>query len=172
VDKVYPSASGIGKARVSAILGEKDEYLLSCDSDTCYARNYAEIAVQDLRVLPFVKAGAIFPVETPRDLSLVLLEQLFSPFAPYEYAIAMRRSTFLNLGIHRLDYDSCPRSDIGLGIQRRAILLPDPRMVVWTRLPTKSANVTKEYIPAVVAAAAPFAMIGGIIGLNELINRF
>lgn len=172
-DKTYPPLSGIGKARVNAILGEGDEIQLSCDSDTRYARNYAELAVQDLKVLPFVKAGTILPAEQPpaRDLGLTLIERAFSPFAPYEHAIAMRRSAFISSGVHRLDYDSCPRSDIGLGIWRRAILFPDPRMVCWTRLPTTSARVTEEYFPAVAAAVAPFAILAGIIGFNEL-NRF
>jgi len=169
-DQVYPPLLGIGKARVNAILGERDEYIVSCDSDTRYNGNYCELAVQDLRVLGFVKAGMILPAEQPSDVGLALFEQVFSFLGPYEYAIAMRRSAFLGLGVHRMDYDSCPRSDIGLGILRRTILLPDPRMVCWTRLPTKSAYVTKEYFPAIAAAVAPFAILGGLIGLNELLN--
>jgi hypothetical protein len=171
VDKIYPVAVGIGRARVNAILSEDDEIILSCDADSIYDKNYAEFAVQDLKILGFVKAGTILPAEPPKDIGLTLLEQIISPFAPYEYAIAMRRSAFIDSGVHLLDYDSCPRSDIGLGLSRRTILFPDPRIVVWTRLPTKSANVTKEYLPALAASVAPFAILGGIVGLNELSKR-
>jgi glycosyltransferase involved in cell wall biosynthesis len=167
-DKVYPPLEGIGKARVNAILGEDDEVILSCDADTRYAENYAELAAQDLKILGFVKAGMILPAEPPSDVGLSLLEQVVSPFAPYEYAIAMRRKAFLDTGVHLMDYDSCPRSDIGIGLIRRTVLLPDPRMVCYTRLPTKSAYVTREYLPALAVAAAPFAVIGGIVGFNEL----
>ena len=170
-DKVYDPIGGIGKARVNAILNEKDGIILSCDADTQYASSYAEIAVQDLRLLNVVKAGTILPRgDCPQDdLALAWTEALFNPLIPYEFCLAFRRSSFLNAGIHRMDY-SDPRADIGLEISRRMIpLVSDPRLVVWTRLPTKGAlTVRDQYLPSFLGVAVPFGALGAIVGLNEL----
>lgn len=174
-DKVYPPMSGIGKARVNAILNEKDNYMLSCDSDTCYAPNYAEIALQDLKLLNAVKAGTIFPLDNPpADLLVAWTEMVLSPFVPYEFCIAFRRDAFLAAKIHELDYDDNARGDIGLGIQRRMFpLLSDPRMVCWTRLPTKGAVIVRDnYLPSMLGVAIPFGALGSLISLSELRKFF
>ncbi|MFQ5763181.1 MAG: hypothetical protein ACE5PO_09115 [Candidatus Bathyarchaeia archaeon] len=170
-DKVYPATRGIGKARVNAILNEKDEFLLSCDSDTTYSQNYAEIAVEDLKVLNVVKAGMILPrgdyVED--DPVLAWFEAIISPWVPYEFALAFRRSAFLEAGIQGYDYESNPRSDIGVGVHRRLIpLISDLRMVCWSRMPTKGAMIVRDdYLPSMLGVTLPFGAICGVIGLNE-----
>lgn len=173
-DKVYPPMSGIGKARVNAILNEKDDYMLSCDSDTRYTPNYAEIAVQDLRFLNAVKAGMIFPLDNPpADLLVAWTEMTLNPLVPYEFCIAFRRHVFLAAKIHELDYDSDPRGDIGVEIQRRMFpLLSDVRMVCWTRLPTKGAVIVRDnYLPSILGVAVPFGALGSLVSLNELLKR-
>lgn len=176
-DKVYVPVTGIGKARIHAIVNEKDPIMLSCDADTRYAPNFAEIAAQDLRLLNAVKAGTILPREDyPQgDLLLAWAESawIISGFFPYEFCTAFRRSNFINAGIHQIDYDSNPRSDIGLAISRRmcaGLPIPsDPRMICWTRLPTKGAEMVRDnYFPSILGVAVPFGTLGAILGLSEL----
>lgn len=171
--KVYPPTKGIGRARVNAILNEEDEFFLSCDSDTVYSPTFAEIAAQDLKLLNAVKAGMILPRDHPKDILLAWFEAMLNPLVPYEFALAFRKSAFINAGIHQVDYSN-PRGDIGLEISRRMYawmpIFSDPRMVCWTRLPTKGAEIVRDnYLPSIIlGAAVPFGALAGIIGLNEL----
>ena len=175
-DEVYPPIGGIGKARVNAILHEEDEIILSCDSDTIYGQNFADIAVQDLKLLNVVKAGMILPRgDYPKDAVLLAwTEALLNPLVPYEFCLAFRRNAFLDAGIHTMDYDSDPRNDIGSGISWRMFpFLSDPRMTVWTRLPTRGAFIMRDnYLPSMLGVGVPFGTLGGLVGLNELTKIF
>lgn len=166
-DVIMPPERGIGKARVNAILNAESDYILSCDSDTEYAPNYAEIALQDLKLLPVVKAGIILPrKDYPEDdLLLAWLEAISHLLVPYEYCLAFRKSAFLNAGIHLFDYESNPRADIGFGIHvRMSPLLSDPRMVCWTRLPTKGALMVRdEFLPSMLGVVVPYGALGTLV---------
>jgi len=165
-DRVMEPVEGIGRARVKAIVEADAEYIISCDSDTVYAPGYVEYALQSLQLFPFVKAGTILPLDTD-DVALAYAESLFSPLIPYEFALAFRRKAFLEAELDKEDYSSV-RSDIGMGIVKRMIFVfNDPRMVCYTRLPTKGAvNFRENYLLSALGAAAPLAVVGGLIGYS------
>jgi glycosyltransferase involved in cell wall biosynthesis len=157
-DKVYSPISGIGRARVNAILNEEGEFFLSCDADSVYEAHYAEYALQDLKAgAKAVKAGVILPLEWNNPL--VLIETAFSLIPPYEYALAFRKSAFLNAGIHKLDY-SDPRADIGGAVVIRLNAWPDFRMVAFTRMPTKGGyEFSEKYLFSALAGSTPILAV-------------
>jgi glycosyltransferase involved in cell wall biosynthesis len=169
-DKVYPPISGIGKARVNAILNEEDEFFLSCDADSLYEAHYAEYALQDLKAgAKAVKAGVILPLEWNNPL--VLIETAFSLIPPYEYALAFRKSTFLEAGIHFEDYTGL-RADIGGAVVKRLNAWPDFRMVAYTRMPTKGGyEFSEKYLPSAVAGFTPVLAVAGVVGVSEFGKR-
>jgi glycosyltransferase involved in cell wall biosynthesis len=157
-DKVYSPISGIGRARVNAILNEEGEFFLSCDADSVYETHYAEYVLQDLKAgAKAVKAGVILPLEWNNPL--VLIETAFSLIPPYEYALAFRKSAFLNAGIHKLDY-SDPRADIGGAVVIRLNAWPDFRMVAFTRMPTKGGyEFSEKYLFSALAGSTPILAV-------------
>ena len=48
--------------------------------------------------------------------------------------------------------------------------IPDPRMVCYTRLPTKNALRIAGYMPSALMGGAPALAIAGIVGANELLR--
>lgn len=169
-DKVYPPIIGIGKARINAILNEEAEYIISCDSDSVYESRYAEYALEDLESgAKAVKAGIILPLEW--NNLLALLESSFSPMIPYEFALAFRKSEFLKLGlVEEAERVSDPRWDIGWRVVTGLNALPDPRMVVYTKMPTYSTNyVAQNYAPSLLAGALiPIGTVSTVVGASEL----
>ena len=168
-DEVYPPISGIGRARVNAILNEKCEYVLSCDSDSVYESHYAEYATQDLRGgAKAVKAGVILPLDWSNPLAVC--ESALSLIPPYEFALAFRRSEFLKLGVvEEAERASDARWDIGWRVVTGLGALPDFRMVVWSKLPTYGANhVAQNYAPSLVAGLAPIFSVAGIAAASSL----
>jgi len=170
-DRVLEPVDGIGRARVNAILSVQDEYILSCDSDTIYHPRYAEVAVNALQLFPAVRAGTVLPHEG-EETWLGLIEGLLSTKAfCYEFALAFRRSDFLQAGIHLEDYSS-PRADIGAYVCSRLMPPPIPTMVCRTRLPTYYAKrLVNDYIYPAIGASTPITVASSIVALNELIRR-
>ncbi len=143
-DVVIGPIDGIGKARLTAIKAIDDEYVLSCDSDSIYESHYAEVAVEDLRRFKAVKATSVYPIN---NNPLGLIESNLILLINYEYALAFRRSELLKVT------SSMPfliinhrRWDIGLLVGLLNPIL-EPRMIVWTRLPTKTMNITQLLNP-------------------------
>jgi glycosyltransferase involved in cell wall biosynthesis len=169
-DKVYPPISGIGKARVNAILNEEGEFFLSCDADSVYETHYAEYALQDLKAgAKAVKAGVILPLEWNNPL--VLIETALSLIPPYEYALAFRKSAFLEAGIHFEDYTGL-RADIGGAVVKRLNAWPDVRMVCWSRIPTKGGcEFAEKYLPSALIGIAPVMGVVGVALANELTRQ-
>ena len=160
-DIVLEPMRGIGRQRVAAILKASSNYIISCDSDSIYDVNYVKYALEDLKLFPVVKAGTILPLK-PSILGYV--ESLCSPVIPYEFSLCFRKDVFLQHGIHLLNYDVDPRRDIGPPLMFKVGFVNDPRLVVWTRFPTKGANmVANEYLLSMVFAAIPGSVIGGSI---------
>ena len=163
-DKVYPPIEGIGKARVNAILNEECEYVLSCDSDCIYDRDYAKYALETLRWAKAVKAGSILPQKWDLRAIPELLTAL--PIG-YEFALAFRRSAFIEAGIHLEDY-SAPRKDIGTPVMLKLMPAIDFRMRVYARMPTKNAEKMMERYPMFLAGAIPVMVPAVLIGLSEI----
>jgi glycosyltransferase involved in cell wall biosynthesis len=163
-DKVLDPIEGIGKARVNAILEAPSEYIISADSDCLYNRRYCEYALEDLQNYPCVKAGWIYPIE-PNPLGY--LESISSFLIPYEFALAFRKSTFLNAGIHLEDY-SAPKMDICRPTLFKLYPHIDFRMVVFSRLPTKLVRTVAEYAPQIALASTPLLIAPGALMLSEL----
>jgi glycosyltransferase involved in cell wall biosynthesis len=153
-DAVMPPESGIGKARVKAILNADAEYIISCDSDTIYGSNYVKYAVDSLQRHEFVRAGSIYPLQ---GSVLGYIESLAFT-VPYEFALAFRKSSFLKYGFHLEDYIH-PRADLYIPMVKKGIIpYLDFRMKCYTRLPTKFAVALAEsHIPALLAGMTPFA---------------
>jgi hypothetical protein len=169
-DKILGPIEGIGKGRVEGILEAETEYIISCDADTVYEQHYCEYALEDLKTgAKAVKAGIILPLKWNEPL--VLLETALTLIPPYEFAIAFQKSAFLNAGIHKLDY-SHSRADIGGAVVNRLNALPDFRMVVWTRMPTKGGyEFAEKYLPSALIGIAPVVGVAGVTLANEL-TRF
>jgi len=133
-DYVVGPISGIGRARVTAILKYGDDVIVSCDSDTIYDPHYIEYALDDLQFANAVRAGTIYPLNPSVE---GWFEALMTPLIPYEYALIFKKQYLLsrlpsNWG--SLGY----RWDIGW------LLLPytiDARMRLWTRLPTYGGTI-------------------------------
>ena len=170
-DEVVGPIEGIGRARVEAILRAREEYVLSCDSDTVYHPSYAEEALKALRLFPAVKAGTVLP-RPGEETWLGLIEGLVvTKLACYEFSLAFRRSAFIDAGIHLERYGH-PRADIGLYVCRRLLPVPVPSMVCWTRLPTHYTRRTvTDYAYPAIGAAVPVAAATGLVALNELVRR-
>jgi glycosyltransferase involved in cell wall biosynthesis len=169
-DKVYPPTSGIGRARVNAILNEEEEYeyILSCDADTFYDVNYAKFALEDLQRARAVKAGIILPLEWREPL--VLLETALTLIPPYEFALCFRRQAFLDAKIHLEDYSN-PRMDIGGAVVNRLNVLPDFRLVCWTRIPTKGGyEFSEKYLPSALLGATPIIGVAGVALASQLLR--
>ena len=166
-DEVYPPIEGIGRARVNAILKERCEYILSCDSDCIYDRDYARYALENLtRGARAVKAGSILPQEwDPRAIPELLITLPIG----YEFALAFRRSAFLEAGIHLEDY-SYPRRDIGTPVMLRLMPVIDFRMKVYARMPTRNARIIMDYAPQLTAGTLPIMVPATAIGLSEIKN--
>jgi glycosyltransferase involved in cell wall biosynthesis len=168
-DHILEPIEGIGKARVQAILEAESDYILSCDGDTVYDVRYAEFALEDLWAgAKAVRAGVILPLSWENLLSF--LETAFQLIPPYEYALAFRKSAFLNTKIHLEDYSN-PRTDIGIYVITRLGWLPDFRMMCWTRLPTYWAvYMANNYLPSALVGLTPLVSVTSIVGANELIK--
>jgi len=167
-DKVLDPVEGIGKARVKGILEANSEYILSCDSDTYYAENYAEIALEDLQRAKAVKAGIILPLKWKEPL--VLLETALSSIPCYEFALAFRRKDFLRAGIveEAERYGADRRWDIGGAVVTRLNAWPDFRMKVLTRMPTKGAwGFVENYAVPLLAGTVPLAITAGVVGASR-----
>jgi len=169
-DKVYSPISGIGRARVNAILNEEGEFFLSCDADSVYEAHYAEYALQDLKAgAKAVKAGVILPLKWNEPL--VLLETVLTLVPPYEFALAFRKSAFIDAGIHKLDY-SDSRADIGGAVVNRLNPWTDFRIVCFTRMPTKGGyEFAEKYLPSALIGIAPVMGVVGVALANELTQR-
>jgi len=85
--------------------------------------------------------------------------------------MAFRRNAFLQFGFDREDYSN-PRDDIAKGIVKRMLVVPpDPRMVCWTRLPTRVACMARDnFLPSILGVTVPFAAVGTVGLINELIK--
>jgi glycosyltransferase involved in cell wall biosynthesis len=133
-DYVVGPISGIGRARVTAILKYGDDVIVSCDSDTIYDPRYIEYALNDLVYTNSVRAGTIYPLNPSVE---GWFEALMTPFIPYEYALAFKKQYLLS----RLprNWESLgSRWDIGWLLLPYAI---DTRMRLWTRLPTYGGTI-------------------------------
>jgi glycosyltransferase involved in cell wall biosynthesis len=162
--KVLGSIEGIGKARITGILKADSEFIFSMDSDCIYDRRYCEYALEDLQRVPCVKAGWIYPIE-PNPLGY--LESISSFLIPYEFALAFRKSAFLNAGIHLEDYNA-PRADICRSILFKLYPYIDFRMVVWSKLPTTLVQTVASYTPQMMLATTPLLIAPGALMLSEL----
>jgi len=153
-DEVLPPESGIGKARVKAILKAESKYILSCDTDTVYYPYYVEAAENSLRRNHFVR-GIFYPKD---EIGFWNTVEQWLVFVPYEFCLAFRKDSFMNLEIHKEDYSN-PRQDIGYYIWAKLTpVLIEPTMVCYTRLPTKAVVVFKEnYLKSALGALAPVA---------------
>jgi len=160
-DEVLEPIRGIGAARVNAIMKVEDEFIISCDSDCIYDERYVEYAVQDLERYNAVKAGSIMPIEDLLNL-LGWLEAAFSVVVPYEFALAFRRSAFLEAGCH-LDVCEDPRCDIGLPVMTKLHPVIDWRMKVYARMPTYGAKVAASLTPSIIGGLTPLATVTAII---------
>jgi len=164
-DIVLEPMRGIGRQRVAAILKASSNYIISCDSDSIYDVNYVKYALEDLRFWNVVKAASIYPLKPSYQ---GYFESLFNPFIPYEHALAFRKDVFLRHGLDKLEYRDI-RSDIGPELAKREFIFQDPRMKVWTRLPTRDGGlIINNYLLSMVLAAIPGSIVGGSIILNEL----
>jgi len=164
-DQVIGPLDGIGKARVQGILEAETDNIVTADSDSLYAPNYCELAEQDLKNLHAVRAGIILPHEWTDPLTL--LETSLAWTQPYEFAFAFRKQSFLNTRIQEEDY-SYYRTDIGVALQRRLLPILDPRMVVYTRFPTRGAQIASDYLPSMIGGSAPLLALAGIRLLTAL----
>ena len=165
-DKVYPPISGIGRARVNAILKEDVDYIISCDSDCIYDERYIQYAIEDLeRGAKAVKAGVILPLD-PSPLGL--LESMISPLIPYEFALAFKKPEFLKLGLaEEAEKAMDPRWDIGRRIVTGLNATPDFRMMVYTRFPTYGmVYVANNYAPSLLAGALVPGAVLAIVGAS------
>jgi len=166
VDTILPPMVGIGKSRIRGILAAKTNYIISCDSDSIYSRDYVKIALEDLKLFPVVKAGTILPLK-PSNLGYV--ESLCSFIIPYEFALSFRRDVFLEHKIHLFDYDSDPRRDIGPPLMQKVGFVNDPRLIVWSKLPTTGAKmIADDYSLSILMSGVPGAVVGGTIIYNML----
>ena len=151
-DYVVGPIGGIGRARVTAILKYGDDVIVRCDSDTIYDPHYIEYALDDLRFTNAVRAGTIYPLSPSVE---GWFEALLTPFIPYEYALAFKKQYLLS----RLpsNWESLGgRWDIGWLLLPYAI---DPRMRLWTRLPTYGGYIAINSLKVGIVAtlsALPF----------------
>jgi len=164
-DVILEPSDKIGEARVKAVKAAETEYIVSCDTDTIYDSRYCEYALEDLQRHKAVKAGTILPHEWP---PLATIEAMGHLLVPYEFALAFRKSDFLEARIDKEDYSNS-RADIGWYVLWRLFPRTDFRMKCWTRFPTYGADyVAKNYLPQALAGLAGITGIGGIIIANEL----
>jgi len=135
-DKVVEAEPVIGRARVRGVLNASGDVILSCDADTIYSPNYAELMALALRDS---HAALATPRSLNRDDPLALLEESVAAVTPipYEYALAFRRQSFLNAGIHLKPY-RVPRDDIGWHVLFTLLPRRSPA-TCYTRMPTKGA---------------------------------
>ena len=165
--RVLERLEGIGVARVNAVLRSSNDLIVSCDSDTVYERHYVEYAAEDLlNGFKLVKAGRILP----REINpLALIETVFTPLVPYEFALAFRRSDFLKAKVHLEDY-SDPRSDVGFWLSRR--FFPpyiDFRMECYTKLPTyAAAKIASDYLGPLIAGSTPLIVTTGLLAVRHI----
>jgi glycosyltransferase involved in cell wall biosynthesis len=167
-DKVYPPIQGIGKARVNAIVCEDAEYIISCDSDTCYEKHYIEYALEDLKSgFKAVKAGVILPLEWN---GLGIVESAFSLAIPYEFALAFRKSEALKAGlIEEAKKWNNNRMDVGWFMLTKLSPIPDVRMVCYTRFPTYGAKyVCENYLASAIGGIIPIITAAGIVGASTI----
>jgi len=162
-DEVYgPITKSIGDARVCGILKAEDEIILSCDSDTIYPPEYAEICVTELREHEFVKASRAEPVDgysdNPLRNALIMLEQQFYPFVYYEHSLAFRKSAFLSYGLHEFEFQ-CKYQDIGypLMLTKLVPVIPIEDLMCYTRLPTRwwTDVLYAQGVPIMMASSIP-----------------
>ncbi|RLI82925.1 MAG: hypothetical protein DRP01_09480 [Archaeoglobales archaeon] len=139
-DDVLGPVEGIGRARVEGVLKSDSPMIVCCDSDSIYHESYVYFVVEDLKSFKAVKAGTVLP---KRVSPLGIAEMIFTPVIPYEYTLSFRREDFLDAGIHLEDY-SDPREDIGWYVSLRLFPILDPRLVVYTRMPTRNAKIISE----------------------------
>jgi glycosyltransferase involved in cell wall biosynthesis len=168
-DKVMKPVKGIGRARVQAILEASTPYILSCDSDTIYAEDYAQFALEDLKLFNAVQASAIRPLENNILHWVEAVGASYSPIFGFEFALAFRRQAFLDAEIQTIDCED-PRNDIGYAVKFRLFPLPDPRMVCWSRFPTYGARLASEYLPPLMIGLVPLGFTLGIPLVNEFLK--
>jgi len=170
-DKVYGPFKGIGEGRTYAIVKEKVDYIVSCDADTVYIPEYVEYALQDLKTFTAVKAGVILP-HKPSPLGV--FESAIHHLIPYEFSICFRRNVFLQYKLHLEDY-SWEKADFGYYMFRKGWFPTiDPRMVCYTRFPTRGAKQLSKYLPAAIGAlvAATLPLAPAIINeLNKVLPK-
>jgi len=170
-DRILGPFNTIRDARIAGILNARTDFIISCDSDTIYDRQYCEYAYYDLQRLPSVKAGLVFPKDIDRleglDGWVALIESFLTNAIPYEFTLAFRKSEFIKRGLH-LRPTRWKRDDIGIDIATYMPPIPDPRMVCWSRLPTANAVRLAKYGPSLLLCGIPIAGVAGVIGLSEL----
>lgn len=131
-DKLVVEPGPIGRTRVRGFLEASGEIILSCDADSVYCPTYAEEARRSLSEARAVR-GVLRPLGSASPLALV---DLVAQHAfVYECALALRRSAVFEAGLHELEFTN-PRADVGQWVLSRLAPPVNPRMVVWTRLPT------------------------------------
>jgi hypothetical protein len=159
-DKVLGPIEGIGKARVEGILQAETECIISCDGDSVYEQHFCQYALEDLKAgAKAVKAGVILPLKW--DEPLTLLETAFSLIPCYEFALAFKKSEFLKLGlVEDAEQATDSRWDIGWRVVTGLNAMPDIRMVVYTRMPTKGAyEFSEKYLFSAVAGSTPILAV-------------
>jgi glycosyltransferase involved in cell wall biosynthesis len=159
-DEVYGPINSIGEARVHGVLKTDNDMILSCDSDTLYAPDYAERARQALGRLDFVKAGTVYSFE-PHPLAEIE-RRLFYPVMVYGHGLAFKKNAFLNHRLHEIPF-KYPRDDVERYILVRMIPVPsDKSMVVWTKMPT---HYTQVFVSLLAGVAPTMAIAGGLATL-------
>ena len=166
-DRVIPpgEVERLGEKNIKGILSCRSPYVMICGGDCIYDEAYAKEAVKTLDAgARAVRAGKMLPLGD--DLlasvqSALLSGPLWWIWSHMEAALAFRREDFIDEGIH-LDprYREYPRRDVGTAIQWRMNPQVNPRMVMWTRLPTYHARLAVNYLPAAMGAAVPMVALG------------
>ena len=158
-DKVVGPIDFIGLARLEGVKTASSDFIISCDSDSIYGEGYVQYALEDLQRFNAVKAGTILPLDPSID---GYVESLFSRLIPYESGIGFRRQALYD--ILRV-FPFTPfnrRADIGWHV---LLLNPriDPRMVVWTRMPTTGFRQLSVTLPRIIAIASAVGIPLGLI---------
>jgi glycosyltransferase involved in cell wall biosynthesis len=163
-DEVLGPVVGPGRARLAGIMRAEEEYIISCDADCIYDPHYVEEAVRALQAFEAVRAGWV----EPRELSLAALPEVAALWAPYEFALAFRKSAFLREGLHLEDYGG--RGDIGRFFMPWGPLRPVPvfTMRVRARLPTYGTRRALElYGTQLVLGSLPIPVSAGLVAACE-----
>jgi len=163
----------IGRQRAHGVKRAKGKYIISCDSDSVYRRDYAERAVEWLQSHEWVRAGVILPHEPSPE---ALLESSIAYWPPYEFAFAFRKEAFERLGLtnpaiyrHRYDDFSVHFPPHVIGTWVFHLFIPrNPWMQVYTRMPTRNFKRILEFGPIAAGGLIPPGFSLGTILVNEL----